>query len=294
MVAKKLAEWARPRGLSVLVVEQGPYVPHSKLAMTESECVQSMWEKGAMTTNTEATIGIGYGRTFGGGTAINWSVSLRPPGAVRREWASYDLKHGGGGISWFQSREFSDALDRVEKRMGVSSKNLVHNKPNRLMLEACEVLGYKIEETPVNSGGYRHSCSYCGHGCRYGEKMGTMNSWLVDASVAGARFAENVSVRRVLFSKEQVLGAGGKRRRRVIGVEALVGVAGHEQKDVVINCKKVQPYPDHSFLQTNPAPPLPPSPRSSSPPAPFTPLPSSSALVSRQTLTLAHTCACTQ
>ncbi|KAF8426741.1 hypothetical protein EV426DRAFT_560131 [Tirmania nivea] len=241
VVAKKVAEWAKPRGLRVLVVEQGEYVPHEELVLTESQCAQRMWDRGVMTGNTEGTVGIGYARTFGGGTTINWSVSLRTPGAVRREWASYDLQNGGGGVEWFQSREFTEALERVESRMGVSSRNLMHNTPNKLMLEACEVLGYKIEETPVNTGGHRHFCSYCGHGCRYGEKMGTMNSWLVDASLAGARFAERVSVRRVLFGKDEVAVRGGKRRKRVIGAEALVGDehASGGRKKIIIHCKKV-------------------------------------------------------
>ena len=241
VVAKKVSEWAKPRGLSVLVVEQGRYIPHEELTMSESGSLQRMWDRGALTMNIEGTFPTGYGRTFGGGTTLNWGVSLRTPGAVRREWASHNVENGGGGVEWFQSREFSEALERVEKRMGVSSKNLVHNTPNRLLLEACEVLGYKIEETPVNSGGHTHSCSYCGNGCRYGEKMGTMNSWLVDASLAGARFAERVSVRRVLFDQEQVIGAGGKRRRKVTGVEALVGDEGPERKTVVIKCSKVRP-----------------------------------------------------
>ncbi|RPB19270.1 hypothetical protein L211DRAFT_641370 [Terfezia boudieri ATCC MYA-4762] len=89
----------------------------------------------------------------------NWSVSLRTPGAVRREWASFDIENGGGGVGWFQSSEFSEALERVERRMGVSSANLVHDTPNRIMLEACEVLGYNIEEMLVNMGGHRHRSS---------------------------------------------------------------------------------------------------------------------------------------
>ncbi|RPB19267.1 hypothetical protein L211DRAFT_641310 [Terfezia boudieri ATCC MYA-4762] len=40
--------------------------------------------------------------------------------------------------------------------MGVSSANLVHNTPNKIMLEACDVLGYKIEEAQVNTGRHRH------------------------------------------------------------------------------------------------------------------------------------------
>ncbi|KAF8458594.1 GMC oxidoreductase-domain-containing protein [Terfezia claveryi] len=256
VVAKKVSEWASSRGVRVLVVEQGEYVPHEELVMTESECVQRMWERGVMTVNTEGTLAIGYGRTFGGGTAINWSVSLRTPGAVRREWASYDVENGGGGVGWFQSKEFSEALERVERRMGVSTANLVHNTPNRIMLEACEVLGYRIEETPVNTGGHRHSCSYCGHGCRYGEKMGTMNSWLVDASLAGARFAEKVSVRRVLFAEGEDTGEGGrKRRKKVIGVEALVGDDGDRKKIILyLTCTLL----GHHLLRLAPLPRAPP------------------------------------
>ena len=113
VAAKNIAEWAAQykakggsRKVNVLVLEQGEYVPHEELTLTEAECVNRMWEKGATTLNIEGNFTIGYGRTFGGGTALNWSVSLKTPGAVRREWAEE------AGVEFFMSKDYQASTER--------------------------------------------------------------------------------------------------------------------------------------------------------------------------------------
>lgn len=136
--------------------------------------------------------------------------------------------------------------------MGASTKNHTHTTANKLLLSSCRELGYKIEKTPVNSGGYRHSCSHCGHGCRYGEKQGTMNSWLVDASKAGCRFAQMVHVSKVLFEEKEVKDDGTflaswgwkQKRKVVVGLECLVGDENAQEgrRKIRIRCRKVRGY----------------------------------------------------
>lgn len=113
VAAKNIAEWAAQykekdgrRKVDVLVLEQGEYVPHEELTLTEAECINRMWEKGATTLNIEGNLPIGYGRTFGGGTAINWSVALKTPGAVRREWAEE------AGVGFFMSKDYQASIER--------------------------------------------------------------------------------------------------------------------------------------------------------------------------------------
>ena len=113
VAAKNIAEWAAQhtgkdgRGkVDVLVLEQGDYVPHEELTLTEAECMNRMWERGATTLNLENNLAVGYGRTFGGGTALNWSVSLGTPGAVRREWAEQ------AGVEFFMSKDYQASIKR--------------------------------------------------------------------------------------------------------------------------------------------------------------------------------------
>ena len=77
-----------------------------------------------------------------------------------------------------------------------------------------------------------------------------MNSWLVDASKAGCRFAHKVHVSKVLFEEKEVEegsasfgGWGWKPKRKVVvGLECLVGDenAQEERRRIRIRCNKVR------------------------------------------------------
>ncbi|KAF8444356.1 GMC oxidoreductase-domain-containing protein [Kalaharituber pfeilii] len=244
VAAKNISEWAKERGtnLRILVVEKGEYIPHEQLTLTEKEAFARMYEKGMMGP-TEEGMNIMAGATFGGGTMINWAAALRTPGMVRREWAEEY------GLGMYLSREFIDALERVEKRMGVSAEHCVHSGPNRALKEGAKRLGYAVHDVPQNTGGAPHACGYCANGCRYGEKQGAPNSWLVDASKAGAKFAQRVEVEKVIFEAENT-GSGGwfgaletgsrRAKKKVAGLECWVGDrhAGPRRR-LRINTRKV-------------------------------------------------------
>lgn len=108
VAAKNISEWARSQGLKldILVLEKGEYIHQSEMTMTEEQAIRRLFEKALLTPNEDATLTLAAGSTFGGGTTVNWSVSLRTPGLVRREWAEEF------GLNWFVSKEFGDSLDR--------------------------------------------------------------------------------------------------------------------------------------------------------------------------------------
>lgn len=121
--------------------------------------------------------------------------------------------------------------------MGVSTKAVEHNKINKLMQEGATQLGYAIHEIPQNTAGAPHKCGYCSNGCRFGEKQGTAVTFLVDASNAGVKFAQNVEVRKILFESR------GK-AKQVVGLDCLVGLqfSDSPRRKVKINTTKVSGY----------------------------------------------------
>jgi hypothetical protein len=97
---------------------------------------------------------------------------------------------------------------------------LKHNKANSLLLEGCRKLGYPTKDIPQNTGGHQHSCGWCGFGCRFGEKQGTMMTFLHDAKNHGAQFMQDTFVERVLVHKGKAVGVVGYQDGRKVTVNA--------------------------------------------------------------------------
>ncbi|KAI7823873.1 GMC oxidoreductase-domain-containing protein [Gamsiella multidivaricata] len=175
----------------------------------------------AALTSTDGAITVLAGSTWGGGTTVNWCASLQLPYFVREEWAKMGLPH-------FTSPAYQRSIDAVTERLHISDKYLRHNKANSLLLEGSRRLGYPTKDIPQNTGGQQHSCGWCGFGCRFGEKQGTMMTYLADAKDHGARFLQDTFVERVLIQKGKAIGVVGHQngRRVVVKADKVVVAAG--------------------------------------------------------------------
>lgn len=199
--AKNLAE----AGHRVLVVDKSYYFRPSQLPMSEEAANIHLFEGGGVTQVDDASIFIVAGSTWGGGGTVNWSASLQTQEFVRKEWAQ------DRGLTFFETAEFQNCLDRVCHRMGVSTDHIRHNFGNRILLEGARKLGYHAKAVPQNTGGAEHYCGHCGLGCGAAQKQGPVATWLPDAGKAGAKFAEGFKVEKVLFDES----SGG---RKAVGV----------------------------------------------------------------------------
>ncbi|KAL9552813.1 hypothetical protein MBANPS3_003586 [Mucor bainieri] len=208
-------------GYSVLVIEKGKYYHQSEMVHEEETCYANMYDGGTSTTSTSGSIQCLSGATLGGGTALNYLVSLKPQHFVREEWAKL-------GLGYFASTQFSRDLDTVFDRIGASQDNILETKTNGRFEQGCHELGYPIEKVFVNTGGKAHHCSRCMMGCKAGIKNSTANTWLMDAWHHGARFLDKTLVTRIVTNN--------KNNNKAIGVECLVH---NVQKPVFIRAKKV-------------------------------------------------------
>jgi choline dehydrogenase-like flavoprotein len=230
--AKNLAE----AGHRVLVVEKSYYYPPSQLPMNEDASWLHLFENGGVEATDDGSLSVVSGSSWGGGGTINWSASLQVQSYVRKEWAV------DRGLTFFETAEFQNCLDRVCNRMGVSADHIRHNHANSALLEGSRKLGYHAKAVPQNTGGNEHYCGHCSVGCGSATKQGPAVTWLPDAARAGAKFAEGFNVDRVLFE--------GTGRKVAIGVKGTWtsrdshgGVNGPASdrtvRDVIIKAKKV-------------------------------------------------------
>ncbi|RHZ88433.1 hypothetical protein Glove_22g154 [Diversispora epigaea] len=205
-------------GYKVLVIEKGKYYHQSELTLTQSDSPAKLYERGGMLSSENNSMGLLAGSTFGGGTTVNWSASFKLPNIVREEWASEGLDH-------FISKEFDNSMNAVTERMGVSTKAIVHDGKSKVLIEGCKQLNYHYADAPQNTAGAEHQCGWCLYGCRYGEKQGSLMTWLKDARDSGAEFVQDCYVKKVLI-----------KNKKAIGVEAIVG---NGERKLIVYSKKV-------------------------------------------------------
>ena len=194
-------------GLRVVVLEAGPPFEPVAARQREAEAFAELYLEHGLCTSDDGGVSILAGACVGGGTAVNWSTSLRLPAALAARWSS-TLERPA-----FAS-ELSDAYDAVETRLGVTPATS-HNRNNAVLADGCAKLGWSCRAIPRNAGCTGDRCGYCGFGCAYGEKRSTVATYLRDAVAHGAQVFANTRVERVLFDN----GASGS-GRTVRGVEA--------------------------------------------------------------------------
>lgn len=227
VVAGYLAE----RGLRVMVVDKGMYVPHTEMHGSERFGMEQMHDRLGLVPSSDGSIYILAGAGFGGGTTINWSATLKPRHYVRNAWASRY------GVPYFATHHFTEDLDACIERMGASAQHIQHNIANSLLVIGGLRGGQPVNAVPQNTGGHTHYCGRCNFGCPSGHKQGGVQTWLRDAAEHGAEFYTHCDVDRVLMDKGRACGAlarVGKHKIKIIAKKAVVVSAGSVHTPAVL------------------------------------------------------------
>ncbi|CAO3607199.1 unnamed protein product [Cunninghamella echinulata] len=194
-----MASQVSSSGKSVLVIEKGTYYQDHEMGPDEANGFNKFYESKGLFTSLDGNLAIAAGSTFGGGTTVNWSASLKPHDYVIEEWAKETDNQ-------FDTEAFKKDLDTVFERMGVTTEGIEYSKPNSILKEGCIKLNYPVEDIPQNTGGLKHDCKLCFVGCKHGTKQGTANSWLRDAEKNGAQFMDQTTVTKVIIENGQAKG----------------------------------------------------------------------------------------
>ncbi len=197
VVAARLAE----HGLDVVVLEEGGYWTASDFTEHEADMVPRLWADAGARATDDLSLSVFQGRAVGGSTTINWMIMLRAPDAVLDEWAD---EHGMEGM---QGSTMAAAYDRVERdvhaRMVAADAHAPHNS---VILDGAAKLGWHARAAANNAKGCVRA-GFCGVGCRYGAKQGTLVTYVPRALAAGARLYSDARVDTVSHQG----GGGGKR-----------------------------------------------------------------------------------
>ncbi|SPC67324.1 related to long chain fatty alcohol oxidase [Ustilago sp. UG-2017b] len=226
------ASYLAQRGVRTLVVDKGIYLHPDKVVGREDQSYGLLYEGEGILPSEDGSISILAGSTFGGGSLINWSASLKPRHFVRKTWAD---KYG---VPYYNSPYFTSDLNAVCTRMGVAVAPIRHNVGNSLLALGAQRAGHPVEPVPQNSGGHIHYCGKCQLGCVSGHKQGGVVSWLKDAAEAGAAFMTNCYVERILFDRNKravgALAVVDGRKVKILAAKGVVVSSGSIQTPALL------------------------------------------------------------
>src|SRR5665213_1206866 len=195
-------------GLRVAVLEAGPATESIAARQREAESFAELYLESGLAASEDLSVSVLAGACVGGGTAVNWSTSLRLPAERAAEWgASLDRPSFAA--------ELAAAYDAVETRLGVTLATS-HNRNNAVIVAGATKLGWGWRAIPRNAECQGDACGYCGFGCAYGNKRSTAATYLRDAHDAGALVYARTRVERV-----RIDAAAGPGERAVRGVDAV-------------------------------------------------------------------------
>ena len=92
-------------GFKVVVVEKAKYYGREHFPMRELEAHEKLFEEGTVLTSDDGVGHVITGSSWGGGTTVNWSMSLQISRLARREWVE---KYG---LEFAESQSFQECMD---------------------------------------------------------------------------------------------------------------------------------------------------------------------------------------
>jgi choline dehydrogenase-like flavoprotein len=185
-VAQELSSLCRT-GVRIAVLEKGPKLRDEEFTGREVEMAKALYEDGGGFLTAEQTMTLAFGSAYGGSTVVYTGTSLLPPERVLQRWNVPGLT-------------FADVEQRARKYVAENNVHLLEesllNQNNRLFVEGCQRLRYRVRQFPVNLKGCRGS-SLCNLGCPNQAKQGTHRVQLPRAERNGVEVVTRCEVQRI-------------------------------------------------------------------------------------------------
>ncbi len=175
------------KGLSVLVLEGGPFWKKENFNQKERDMSRIYFNRGAIFSK-RLNIAVAAGRVVGGSTAVYTGVSFRPPEEVWQKWKK------DYGLDFFNADFVQDTLDEIEEMIHVAEPPPSwDNDNNRLFREGCEKLDIPVKRLRLNLKGCQQQ-GLCNLGCTSGGKQGTLEVQIPLALSRGIELVHNAWV----------------------------------------------------------------------------------------------------
>ncbi len=187
-------------GLNVIVVDKGDYFGESGFPKSELHGMQQMYEGGGLSTTDDLGTILLAGSTVGGGTAVNWMTSLRPPSQLLTQWRN------GFELSSVYDDSFETNLIAIEQRLNVNVNESGGSLQNAKLEIGCTNLGTTASVIPRNARDCGE-CGFCVYGCECGAKQDVRQTFLADACVHGTRIIPRCTVQSVHHVSGKAAGA---------------------------------------------------------------------------------------
>jgi choline dehydrogenase-like flavoprotein len=189
------AALAAEAGLRVVVLEAGSLITPARSTQREEQMLPSLlWDAGARTTRDRA-VRVVQGRGVGGSSLHNLNLCKRAPGHIRDAWArDARLAH----LSW------DPLYAEVEQLLEVSEvPAALRSRPNRLLQQGCEALGWRGGPLRHNRTGCVQS-GFCELGCAYDAKNNALKRFIPRVVGAGGVVLARAQATRVLHRAGRV------------------------------------------------------------------------------------------
>lgn len=186
-----LAAGLTARGLSVVMLEEGPSVSRKDFSLREADAFPMLYQERGTRATADLAITILQGRSVGGSTTVNWTTCFRTPERILAHWAEHH------GVSWLDPAVLAPHFEAVEARLGIAAwPEALVNPNNATLLRGCRALGYEASVLSRNVRGCANS-GYCGLGCPVDGKQAMHLTYLPDAVAAGLRLYADVRAERI-------------------------------------------------------------------------------------------------
>jgi choline dehydrogenase-like flavoprotein len=204
----------------IVLVEKGGY-------FTRTFFNQREWDMRVLRADEErrstadGAIPVRGGECVGGGTTVNYALCLDP---IESVWSGWKEDFGLNGFSFDESvgdyrvegLNMASCLAEIRQRLNVHlPSELEVNGNNRLLEAGCSKLGISTKRFELNQRDCL-GCGYCGEGCAYDRKQGTMITYIADALDNDVQLIHHCDIDRLELRRHRgrILATGARGRVR--------------------------------------------------------------------------------